>query len=129
MRRGVGKIVGRVLSLLFWKYAGRERGGWLETSLGEEALAERRQASVGQVEFDALNPVHGKKYHGWSEWLAVAHHHREILEGREFGAAQAKAIGGNRQDHPPEFFARTAQGRNDQSARVKRFARWRHGDW
>ena len=121
--RGVVSIVRRCLRIFFWEYAGRERGGWFEPSLGEETLAERRQAAIGQVEFDALNAVHGKEDDGGSEGFAVAHHHREIFEGREFGPAQAQAIGGNRQDHPPELFARTAQGRNDQSAGVKRFAR------
>ena len=107
----------------FGNTTGRERGGRFEPGLGEEALRERRQAAIGQVEFDALDAVHGEEYDGGSEGFAVAHHHREILEGREFGAAQAKAIGGKSQDHSPEFFARTAQGRNDQSAGVKGFAR------
>ena len=129
MRSGVVKVGVRflrvfLLKLGLWKYAGRKSGGWFEPRLGEEALGERRQVSIGQVEFDALNAVHGEKYNGRSEGLAVAHHDREILEGCEFGATQAQAIGGKRQDHSPEFFARTAQGRDDERAGVKWFAHW-----
>jgi len=102
---------------------GSERGRWFELGLGQEALGERRQAAIGKVEFDALNSVHGEKYDGRSEGLAVTDHYREILEGREFGAAQAQAVRGKRKDHPPELFARTGQGRDDQSAGLERLAR------
>jgi len=111
------------------RYAGRECGRWFEAGFSEEALGERRQAAIGQVEFDALDAMHRKKYDGRSEGLAVTDHHREILERREFGAAQAQAIGGKGKDHPPELFARTAQGRNYERAGLEWFAKWGCGTW
>ena len=32
-------------------------------------------ALYGKIEFDTLDPVHGKKNDGWADWLAVFHHH------------------------------------------------------
>lgn len=98
----------------------REGGRWLQPSLGEEALREGWQVSVGQVEFDALNAMHGKEHDGGSERLAVADHHRQILKGGEFSAAQAEALRSERENHPPEFFARIAESRNHQRTGLKR---------
>lgn len=119
MRWGIGKITasGWLISV-GW----RERGGRLQPRLGQETLRERGQAAVGQVEFDALDAVHGEENDGGSERLAVANHDREILKRGEFGAAQAEALGGKSQDHSPEFFARIAQRCNHDGASHKGLA-------
>ena len=112
------KSLPRLADFIGW----RERGGRLQPGLGQETLGERGQAAVGQVEFDALDAVHGEENDGGSERLAVANHDREILERREFGAAQAQAFGSESENHSPELFARIAQGGNHEGARHKRLA-------
>lgn len=119
MRWGIGKITasGWLISI-GW----RERDGRLQPGLGQETLGERGQAAVGQVEFDALDAVHGEENDGGSERLAVANHDREILKRGEFGAAQAEAFGSERENHPPKLFARIAQRCNHNGASHKRLA-------
>ena len=91
-------------------------GGWLEAGFGEESLRERRQAAIGQVEFHALQAVHGKENYGGCEGLAVSHHHGEVLERGQFDAAQAESLGRQHKDHSPEFLPRVRQGRDHDGA-------------
>ncbi len=110
------KITARLSLVSVGRCKGRGR---LQSGLGEEALRERRQIPVRQIEFDAFNAMHGKEDHGGSERLAVPHHHGQILKGGEFGSAQAEALWGESKDHAPKFLARIAQGRNDEGTSHK----------
>jgi hypothetical protein len=107
----------------------RERGRWLEPGLGKKALGEGWQTSVREIKFDTFDAVHGKENDSRSEGLAVSDHHREILEGGEFGSTQAKPFGPERKDHSPKLFSRIAQSRNHDGAGKKRFASFGEREW
>src|SRR5579872_291207 len=121
MRSGVVKV--GVLALRCW--GGCERGGRLQSCLAEEALRERRQTSVGEVELDALNTVHGKENDGRGEGFAVPHHDGEILKGGQFGSAQAETLRRKREYHSPELLPRAAEGCDHECAGDERSVR--HG--
>src|SRR5579864_1263376 len=109
-RRGAGRTI-----------AVAKSGGRLQAGLGKEALRERGQIAVGQIEFDALDAVHRKENDGGCERLAIADHNGEVLERGQFGATQAEAGRGKRENHSPEFFAWIAQRRNHEGPRLERF--------
>ena len=64
-----------------------ERSRGLQSGFGKEALRKRWQAAVGEIEFDALDAVHGEKHYGWGKRFSVANHHGEVFKGCELGSA------------------------------------------
>lgn len=80
------------------------------------------QTSVGQVEFDAFNAMHGEENDSRREGLAVPYHYCEIFERSEFGPTQTETLRRESKNHSPELFPRIAQSRNDECAGDKRFA-------
>jgi len=107
----------------------RKRGRWLKPGLGKKALGEGWQTSVWEIKFDSFDAVHGKENDSRSKGLTVSDHHRQILEGGEFGSAQTQPLRPERKDHPPELFSRIAQSRNHEGAGKKRFASLGEREW
>ena len=73
---------------------GREGYARFQAGFGQEALRERGQGPVGEIEFDALDAVHGEENDGGGERLTILHHDRKIFKGCQFRPAEAQAFGG-----------------------------------
>ena len=71
---------------------GGEGYGWFQAGFGQEALRERGQGPVREIEFDALDAVHGEEDYGRRERLTIAHHDGEIFKGCQFCPTQAQAF-------------------------------------
>src|SRR5579863_209727 len=84
-----------------------------------KALGQRRQNSVGLVEFEALDAVHGKKNNCRSKGLAIFDHGGKIIEGRELDAANTEALRRKGKNLSPEFVPGIAQRDNYQRTRRK----------
>ena len=74
--------------------AGGEGYGRFQPGFGQEALRERGQSPVREIEFHALDAVHGEEDYGRRERLTIAHHDGEILKRRQFCPAQSQAFRG-----------------------------------
>ncbi len=99
-----------------YEYSGRFQPGF-----SEETLRKGREAAVWQVDFDAFDPVHGKKDYRGSEGFTISNHLCEILEGRKFDAAYAESFGSQGENHSPEFFAWVRQRDNHHRPGRERF--------
>lgn len=60
--------------------AKREGGGRIQSRLGVKALRKRRQSSVGDVEIDTLDTMHGEENDRGSERLTLLDHRGNIFE-------------------------------------------------
>jgi len=97
------------------KLADQKGSGILPGLLGE-ALAEREDVSLGKIEFQALDAMHGEEDDARGEGLAALDLRSEIVERRDVDSAQAEAFGGKMENRAPEFFARVGQGRDYERA-------------
>src|ERR1051326_1428984 len=57
-----------------------------------------------------------------SKRVPALHHQDQILKRSEFGATQAEALGGQSENHAPEFLSWIAERDDDQRAGKKRIA-------
>jgi hypothetical protein len=73
-----------------------------------EALRERKQVPFGEIEFHALDAMHGEEDYTRGEGLAILDLRGEIVETRKVDAAQRDSFGGKMENGAPEFFARVA---------------------
>ncbi len=87
------------------KFTDQERG-WIEAGFLGEALGEGEKISFGEVEFHALDAVHGKEDDAGSEGIAILDLHGEVIKGGDVDAAQAETFGRKLENRTPEFFAR-----------------------
>jgi hypothetical protein len=85
------------------KLARQKRGGILAGFLGE-ALGERKEVSLGQIEFHALHAVHGKEHDARGEGLSVLDLRGQIVERRDIDAAQADAFAWKDRESRPRIF-------------------------
>ena len=74
------------------------------------------EISVREVEFHALNPMHGKEDHTERERFAVFDERDEVLERSQINSTQAEAFGAESKNRSPEFFAGIGQGGNHHGA-------------
>lgn len=95
---------------------------WIETGLAGESLGKRGDAAVRQIEFHALQAVHGEEHDAGSKGLAVFDDRDQIFERCQLDTAKAEAFRRKRQDRSPEFFSRVAQCGHDHCPRAKRSA-------
>lgn len=84
MRSGV---LNKVRRFFLGPDRGAECGRGLQSGFGKEALRKRWQAAVGEIEFDALDAMHGEKHYGWGKRFSVSNHHGEVFKGCELGSA------------------------------------------
>jgi hypothetical protein len=107
------------------KFADEEGRGILASFL-REALGQAGDGAFGEIEFEALDAVHGEEHDSGGEGLAIADLADEIVERRKVDAAEAEASGGEMKDGAPDFFARIGEGGDDDGSGMEGRSRlWR----
>jgi hypothetical protein len=84
-----------------------------------EALREREQISLGQIEFHPFDTVQGKEDDAGGEGFAILDLRGQIFKRRNVDATQADAFASEVENCPPEFFPRIGQGRDYEHAWTK----------
>jgi len=101
-----------------------ECGGGIEPRLAGEALGQRWDIAVGQIEFHAFQPVHGEEDHAGRKRLAILDQGYEIVERSQFDAAQTQPFRSERKDGPPKLLPRIAECNQHHDASAKRIPTW-----
>jgi len=103
------------------QHGGRVLSGFLGETLGEGG-----DGTFGEIEFEALDAVHGEEEDSGGEGLAIADLGNEVVEGREIDAAEAEADVGEMKNGSPEFFARIGERGDDEGSGMEGRSRlWR----
>src|ERR1700722_18243296 len=96
----------------------------IHSGLGGEALRQRGNAAVGQIEFHTLQTVHGEKNYAGGKWLAILDQRDQVVKRCQLHAAKAQAFRRERKDGAPKLLPRISQSHEHHDAGTKRIATW-----